>query len=129
VTKPFRNTRAHPCGCTPFRGSPAFSHYHGQADPQSRREDGRGRGARVNLTSTEYRILEFLSLRKSVTLTKEMILHNLYGGMDEPEIKIIDVLICKLRRKLAAACNGEHYIETIWGRCYVLRDPVETAAA
>ena len=50
-------------------------------------------GARVNLTGTEYRILEFLSLRKGVTLTKEMILHNLYGGMDEPAIKIIDVFI------------------------------------
>ena len=64
-----------------------------------------------------------LSLRKGTTLTKAMFLNHLYGGMDEPELKIIDVFICKLRKKLVAATNGEHYIETVWGRGYVLRDP------
>src|SRR3546814_12381835 len=67
-------------------------------------------------------MLELLSLRKGTTLTKEMFLNHLYGGMDEPELKIIDVFICKLRKKLALACNGENYIETVWGRGYVLRD-------
>lgn len=67
-------------------------------------------------------MLELLSLRKSTTLTKEMFLNHLYGGMDEPELKIIDVLICKLRKKLMTIC-GENYIETVWGRGYVLRDP------
>jgi two-component system cell cycle response regulator CtrA len=43
--------------------------------------------------------------------------------MDEPELKIIDVFICKLRKKLSLACGGAHYIETVWGRGYVLRDP------
>ncbi|HTY66548.1 MAG TPA: helix-turn-helix domain-containing protein, partial [Alphaproteobacteria bacterium] len=64
-----------------------------------------------------------LSLRKGTTLTKEMFLNHLYGGMDEPELKIIDVFVCKLRKKLATACSGENYIETVWGRGYVLRDP------
>jgi two-component system cell cycle response regulator CtrA len=86
-------------------------------------------GQRVHLTGKEYQMLELLSLRKGTTLTKEMFLNHLYGGMDEPELKIIDVFICKLRKKLAAACNGEHYIETVWGRGYVLRDPGEAAAA
>jgi two-component system cell cycle response regulator CtrA len=45
--------------------------------------------------------------------------------MDEPELKIIDVFICKLRKKLNAATGGENYIETIWGRGYLLRDPAE----
>ena len=67
-------------------------------------------------------MLELLSLRKGTTLTKEMFLNHLYGGMDEPELKIIDVFICKLRKKLALACGGENYIETVWGRGYVLRD-------
>jgi two-component system, cell cycle response regulator CtrA len=80
---------------------------------------------RVHLTGKEYAMLELLSLRKSTTLTKEMFLNHLYGGMDEPELKIIDVFICKLRKKLAAACGGENYIETVWGRGYVLRDPEE----
>jgi two-component system cell cycle response regulator CtrA len=79
----------------------------------------------LHLTGKEYGILELLSLRKGTTLTKEMFLNHLYGGMDEPELKIIDVFICKLRKKLAAACDGENYIETVWGRGYVLRDPVE----
>ena len=86
-------------------------------------------GTRVHLTGKEYMILELLSLRKGTTLTKEMFLNHLYGGMDEPELKIIDVFICKLRKKLALACGGQNYIETIWGRGYVLRDPEEHAQA
>jgi two-component system cell cycle response regulator CtrA len=77
----------------------------------------------VHLTGKEYGILELLSLRKGTTLTKEMFLNHLYGGMDEPELKIIDVFVCKLRKKLMAATGGENYIETVWGRGYVLRDP------
>jgi|SRR6185437_7459879 two-component system, cell cycle response regulator CtrA len=80
-------------------------------------------GQPLHLTGKEYGILELLSLRKGTTLTKEMFLNHLYGGMDEPELKIIDVFVCKLRKKLATATNGENYIETVWGRGYVLRDP------
>ncbi len=86
-------------------------------------------GSRVHLTGKEYQMLELLSLRKGTTLTKEMFLNHLYGGMDEPGHKIIDVFICKLRKKLTVACDGEHYIETVWGRGYVLREPEERAAA
>ncbi|MFZ5608720.1 MAG: response regulator transcription factor CtrA [Pseudomonadota bacterium] len=85
-------------------------------------------GSRVHLTGKEYAMLELLSLRKGTTLTKEMFLNHLYGGMDEPELKIIDVFICKLRKKLASATNGENYIETVWGRGYVLRDPEDMSA-
>jgi two-component system, cell cycle response regulator CtrA len=84
--------------------------------------------SRVHLTGKEYQMLELLSLRKGTTLTKEMFLNHLYGGMDEPELKIIDVFICKLRKKLQVAC-GEHHIETVWGRGYVLRDPPAQAQA
>ncbi|MFP4097282.1 MAG: response regulator transcription factor CtrA [Alphaproteobacteria bacterium] len=80
-------------------------------------------GKPLHLTGKEYGILELLSLRKGSTLTKEMFLNHLYGGMDEPEAKIIDVFICKLRKKLADATDGSNYIETVWGRGYVLRDP------
>jgi two-component system, cell cycle response regulator CtrA len=82
-------------------------------------------GARLHLTSKEYQLLELLSLRKGMTLTKEMILNHLYSGMDEPKIKIIDVFLCKLRKKLANASAGKNYIETVWGRGYILRDPDE----
>ena len=85
-------------------------------------------GARVHLTSKEYQMLEFLSLRKGATISKGMFLTQLYGGMDEPEIKIIDVFVCKLRKKLASASNGKNYIETVWGRGYVLREPHEDEA-
>ena len=84
-------------------------------------------GSRVHLTGKEYQMLELLSLRKGTTLTKEMFLNHLYGGMDEPELKIIDVFICKLRKKLASATEGDNYIETVWGRGYVLREPVPGA--
>src|SRR5437763_8693029 len=85
-------------------------------------------GSRVHLTGKEYQMLELLSLRKGTTLTKEMFLNHLYGGMDEPEIKIIDVFICKLRKKLANASEGKDYIETVWGRGYALREPTEDEA-
>lgn len=78
---------------------------------------------RLHLTGKEYGVLELLSLRKGVTLSKEVLLNHLYGGRDEPELKIIDVFVCKLRKKLAAATGGDHYIETVWGRGYVMRDP------
>ena len=80
-------------------------------------------GTAVHLTGKEYQMLELLSLRKGTTLTKEMFRNHLYGGMDEPELKIIDVFICKLRKKLSEATGGENFIETVWGRGYVLRDP------
>ena len=80
-------------------------------------------GSTVHLTGKEYQMLELLSLRKGTTLTKEMFLNHLYGGMDEPELKIIDVFICKLRKKLSEATAGDNHIETVWGRGYVLRDP------
>jgi two-component system cell cycle response regulator CtrA len=82
----------------------------------------------VNLTGKEYQMLELLSLRRGTTITKEMFLGQLYGGMDEPEIKIIDVFICKLRKKLAVASDGKDYIETVWGRGYLLREPQEVKA-
>ncbi len=84
---------------------------------------------RVHVSSKEYQMLELLSLRKGTTLSKEMFLNHLYGGMDEPEPKIVDVFICKLRKKLATATSGEHHIETVWGRGYVLRDPTEEVVA
>ena len=83
----------------------------------------------IHLTGKEYGILELLSLRKGTTLTKEMFLNHLYGGMDEPELKIIDVFVCKLRKKLSAATDGANYIETVWGRGYVLREPTGQEAA
>jgi two-component system cell cycle response regulator CtrA len=86
-------------------------------------------GSRVYLTSKEYQMLELLVIRRGSTLTKEMFLSHLYGGMDEPEVKIIDVFICKLRKKLANASGGKDYIETVWGRGYVMREPLEMSAS
>ncbi len=84
-------------------------------------------GQPVHLTGKEYSILELLTLRRGMVLTKEAFLNHLYGGMDEPEMKIIDVFICKLRKKLAQAGAG-NLIGTVWGRGYVMREPVEHKA-
>ncbi len=80
-------------------------------------------GRPVHLTGKEYAILELLVLRKGMVLTKEAFLNHLYGGMDEPEMKIIDVFVCKLRKKLAQAGAGSP-IGTVWGRGYMIREPV-----
>jgi len=83
----------------------------------------------VHLTGKEYGLLELLSLHKGTVVTKEMSLKHLYGGKEEPGLRIIDVFVCKLRQKLALATGGRHCIETVWGRGYVLRDPVITHGA
>ena len=87
------------------------------------------RGNAVYLTGKEYQMLELLSLRKGTTLTKEMFFNQIYGVMDEPKLKIIDVFICKLRKKLSEATGRENHIETVWGRGYVLRDPKPDTSA
>jgi two-component system cell cycle response regulator CtrA len=84
-------------------------------------------GQPVHLTVKEYDIIELLSLRKGTVVSKEAFVNHLYGGENEPDLKIIDVYICKLRKKLAEATGGDHYIETVWGRGYILRVPVEAA--
>ena len=80
-------------------------------------------GEPLHLTSKEYGILELLVLRKGSLLTKEMFLNHLYGGIDEPDLKIIDVFVCKLRKKLEKVSGGTNYIETVWGRGYILKEP------
>ena len=82
----------------------------------------------VQLTGKEYAILELLTLQKGTIVTREMLLNHLYGGTDEPALKIIDVFVCKLRKKLAQATGGDHHIETVWGRGYMLHEPVATVA-
>ena len=82
----------------------------------------------MHLTGKEFAILELLVLRKGMVLTKETFLNHLYGGMDEPEMKIIDVFICKLRKKLAQAGAG-NLIGTVWGRGYMIRDVAPAASA
>lgn len=79
-------------------------------------------GERVPLSAKEYQMLELLALRRGTTLTKETFLNHLYGEMDEPEAKIIDVFVCKLRKKLAAFTKGRNYIETVWGQGYLIRN-------
>ena len=79
-------------------------------------------GRQIHLTPSEYKMLELLSLRKNTVLTKEACLNHLYNGLSEPEPKIIDVFICKLRKKIAGAAGGESQIETVWGGGYMLRD-------
>ena len=78
----------------------------------------------VYLTSKEYAILELLVMRRGIVLTKDAFLNHLYGGIDEPEIKIIDVFVCKLRKKLTNS-GLPGLIETIWGRGYMIRDNID----
>ncbi|MDR0633332.1 MAG: response regulator transcription factor [Holosporales bacterium] len=82
-------------------------------------------GKILSLTSKEYGVLELMAMRKGAALNKEAFLNHLYGGMDEPELKIVDVFICKLRKKISEVAERDGYIETIWGRGYMLKDPDE----
>lgn len=125
VTKPFRrdtlvariNTVVRRC-----RGhsSPTFSMNSMIIDFDKKKVTVSGKP--IHLTVKEYQMLELLTLRQEYTVTKEAFLNHLYGGMDEPELKIIDVFICKLRKKLTTADPDLDIIQTVWGRGYVLRE-------
>ncbi|MEO6359579.1 MAG: response regulator transcription factor [Sphingomicrobium sp.] len=80
-------------------------------------------GKRLSLTNKEYAMVELLSLRKGTALTKEMFLSHLYGGIDEPADKIIEVFMCKLRKKMSLASGGANYIRTNRGRGYSIHNP------
>lgn len=74
----------------------------------------------LSLTGREFQFLELLALRKGATVTKEAFLNHVYGGMDEPEPKIIDVYICRIRKKIEELIGPGAYIETVWGRGYTM---------
>lgn len=86
------------------------------------------RDVELPLTGKEYEVLELLALRPGVTLSKDTFLNKLYGGLDEPEMKIIDVFVCKIRRKIKALSGGDPLIDTVWGRGYVLHHPENRVA-
>lgn len=79
--------------------------------------------ATLNLTRKEFDLLEALASQKGRTLNKEAILERIYGGRDEPQPKIIDVFVCKLRKKLADALGGDGVIRTVWGQGYTIEEP------
>ncbi|HTR17300.1 MAG TPA: response regulator transcription factor [Acetobacteraceae bacterium] len=125
ITKPFDKAELIARMQAIVRRSKGFSQPSLQVGPLALNLDSRevtANGMVVHLTGKEYSILELLVLRKGMVLTKEAFLNHLYGGMDEPEIKIIDVFVCKLRKKLAQA-GADNLIGTVWGRGYMLRDP------
>jgi two-component system, cell cycle response regulator CtrA len=84
--------------------------------------DVRVNGTRLSLSRREYSVLELLFLRQGMILTKGTFLNHLYCGTEEPEMKTIDVIVCRLRKKLAAA-GVPTLIDTVWGSGYILREP------
>ena len=111
------------------RGQSAASIDMGRMVLFTERKEAEIDGHNMRLSPKEYEILELLVLKRGATVTKEMFLNNIYGGLDEPEAKIIDVFVCKLRKKLDWALGNKEHIETVWGRGYVLRDPVAEGLA
>ena len=125
MTKPFDRSELLARVQAVVRRSKGFSQPRLRVGPMELNLDSREvmvNGQQVHLTGKEYAILELLVLRKGMVLTKEAFLNHLYGGMDEPEMKIIDVFVCKLRKKLAMA-GADHLIGTVWGRGYMIREP------
>jgi len=78
-------------------------------------------GRDLHLSPTEYRVMELMILRKNTLVTKSAVMDMLYGDIDEPEIKSIDVLMHRLRKRLAAAGVGA-LITTVWGSGYIVRE-------
>jgi two-component system cell cycle response regulator CtrA len=85
-------------------------------------------GQPIHLTTTEYRMLELLALRKGRIVSKQALFESLYDGSDDPEEKVINVFVSKLRKKIAEQNSGESYIGTVWGSGYRLGDPLARAA-
>ncbi len=130
MSKPFDKTELLARIQAVVRRSKGFSQPLLQVGPMQLNLDSRQvtvNAQEVHLTGKEYAILELLVLRKGMVLSKEAFLNHLYGGMDEPEMKIIDVFVCKLRKKLAQA-GADNLIGTVWGRGYMIREPATTFA-
>ena len=86
-------------------------------------------GHPIAITEMEYRVLELLAFARNNVVTRTMLLKHLYRRSDDqPQPKIIDVFISKLRKKLRSASGGAEFIETIPQRGWILRD-IETASA
>ena len=82
-------------------------------------------GTAIPLTQKEYQIVEALCLRKNSALTKEQLMNLVYFGMDEPSTKIVDVFICKIRKKLRERGDCAELIHTVWGRGYMMSDAAQ----
>ena len=86
-------------------------------------------GHPIGITEMEYRVLELLAFARNNVVTRSMLLKHLYRRADDqPQPKIIDVFISKLRKKLRSAAGGAEFIETIPQRGWILRD-IDTASA
>ena len=94
----------------------------GNVELNMKSRDVRVNGACLPLSRREYSVLELLFLRQGTILTKGTFLNHLYCGVEEPEMKSIDVIVCRLRKKLAAA-GVPALIDTVWGSGYILREP------
>ena len=80
-------------------------------------------GHPIGITEMEYRVLELLAYARNNVVTRTMLLKHLYRRADDqPQPKIIDVFISKLRKKLRNASSGAEFIETIPQRGWILRD-------
>ena len=80
-------------------------------------------GHPIGITEMEYRVLELLAFARNNVVTRAMLLKHLYRRSDDqPQPKIIDVFISKLRKKLRSATGGAEFIETIPQRGWILRD-------
>ena len=126
LTKPYDNSELIARIKAIVRRSNGFSHHIiscGEISINTESREVKIKNKLIHLTNKEYSILELLVLRKGFVLTKEVFLNHLYGGMDEPEIKIIDVFICKLRKKLSIY-EKENYIITVWGKGYMMKDEI-----
>ena len=109
------------------------SHHHpviriGALEIDTENREVRASGQLIHLTPTEYRMFEVLALRKGQTVRRTTMFETLYDGQDDPEEKVIDVFMCKIRKKIAAATYGETYISTAWGDGYKLHEPRLNAA-
>ncbi|WP_288036908.1 response regulator transcription factor [Acidiphilium sp.] len=126
ITKPYDKSELMARIKAIVRRSNGFSHHiigSGDISINTESREVKAKNKIIHLTNKEYSILELLILRKGFVLTKEIFLNHLYGGLDEPEIKIIDVFICKLRKKLAS-CGADNSVVTVWGKGYMMKDDI-----
>jgi two-component system, cell cycle response regulator CtrA len=104
------------------QGHYASSLYVGTAELSLSKHEVRVNGRKLSITRKEFAVLELLFMKQGSIVNKGTFLNHLYTGVEEPEMKTVDVLICRLRKKLVAA-GAPNLIETVWGCGYILHDP------
>lgn len=86
-------------------------------------------GQEIRFSPKRHEVLKLLFLRKGRIVTSDAIMDHLYGWEDPPQERIVDVFVCLIRKQMREAGVDPSFIETVWGRGYLVRSATSKSMA